>query len=133
MLALAMFLGALLVAAWFGLGWVQARDLSRAQDLIGAPKLSAAQARDASSLLDSAATLNPDRAVEITRGQLYAKLHDPARAVALLQGVTRAEPRNLEAWRELSIAAFTPPRTPYRRRVAAHAFKQVLRLVAIQK
>jgi predicted Zn-dependent protease len=133
MLRLALLAGAVIVAAWFGLGWVQARDTGRAQTLIGAPRLSGAGVRDAESLLNTAGTLNPDRTVDITRAQLYVKLGDPARAVTLLEQITRAEPLNLEAWRQLSIAAFTPPRTPDRKRVAAQAFRRMLSLVVVQK
>lgn len=122
-----------MVAAWFALGWVQARDVGQAQNLIAAPRLSRAQARRAASLLNMAGTLNPDRTVDITRAQLYEKLRRPARAVALLERITRAEPLSLDAWRELSIAAAGLPPSTLRTRVAENAYRRELSLVAIQK
>ena len=121
------------MAAWFGLGWVQARDIGRAQSLVAAPSLSGAGARRAESLLNTAGTLNPDQTVTITRAQLYQKLGQPQRAVTLLEQVTRAEPLNLQAWRELSIAAYALPASPNHTRLAEDAFKRVLSLLAVQK
>lgn len=125
--------GALIIAAWFALGWVQARDIGRAQSLIAAPRLSAAAARDAASLLNTAGTLNPDRTVDITRAQLYEKRHDSARAVMLLEQVTRAEPLNLDAWHELTTVASALPSSPYRTRLVEHAFRRLVSLVRVQK
>lgn len=132
-LRLVLLTGAVIVAAWFGLGWVQARDIGRAQTLIAGARLSATEARDAASLLNTAGTLNPDRTVDITRAQLYVKRHDAARAVTVLEQVTRAEPLNLDAWRELSLAAAALPNSPFRTRVAENAFRRELSLLAVQK
>jgi hypothetical protein len=132
-LRLALLTGAVIVAAWFALGWVQARDIGRAQSLLAAPSLSRAGAREAGSLLNTARVLNPDHTVAITRAQLYRKLHQPQRAVTLLEQVTRAEPLNLQAWRELSIAAYALPASPDHTRLAEGAFKRVLSLLAVQK
>lgn len=128
-----MFTGAAIVAAWFAVGWVQAHDLGRAEALVSASRLSPGQARDAASLLNTAADLNPDRTVDITRAQLAAQQHDPARAVTILQAVTRAEPENLDAWRELSITAAALPPSPRRTQLAENAFKQELRLLGVHK
>lgn len=129
----AMFTGAAIVAAWFALGWVQARDLGRAEALVSASSLSPSQAREAASLLNTAGDLNPDRTVDITRAELATRQHDPARAVTIAEQVTRAEPENLEAWRELSIAAAGLPPSPRRTQLAENAFKQELRLVGAHK
>lgn len=96
--------GSVVVAAWFGLGWIQARDAGRAQTLVTASKLSPAEARQARSLLRSAGTLNPDRFVDILRAKLASDQGLHERAVSILQSVTRAEPSNLEAWSELVLA-----------------------------
>lgn len=132
-LRLTLLTGAVIVAAWFGLDWIQTRDIGRAQTLVGARKLTVAQAHQAASLLDAAGTLNPDRTVDITRAELYENRHDPTRAVGILERVTRDEPLNLEAWRELSIAAAGLPPSPYRTRLAEGAYRRELSLVAIQK
>jgi hypothetical protein len=129
----AVFTGAAIVAAWFVLSWVQARDLGRAQVLVSGGRVSAGQARQASSLLATAGDLNPDRAVDITRAQLAEKQHRPALAVRILESVVQAEPLNLDAWRELSIAAAGLPNSPLRTRLAETAFRKELSLVGHPK
>ena len=97
---------AVAAAAWFALGIRQSIDTSRASALITGPApLSAKDVSRASSLLHSASTLNPDRTVDILRGQLAIDQHRPAAAVAMLESVTRAEPQNLSAWVQLAYAA----------------------------
>jgi predicted Zn-dependent protease len=97
---------ALVVSAWFGLGALQAIDTSRAtQVLISSGPLTAAQARRAHSLLSSAAVLNPDRSVDLLRGQLAFEQGHPLAAVRIMQDVTAAEPNNLEAWVALARVA----------------------------
>ena len=97
---------AVAAAAWFALGIRQSTDTSRASALItGASKLSAKEARRASSLLDSASTLNPDRTIDILRGQLAIDQGHNAAAVAMLESVASAEPQNLSAWVQLAYAA----------------------------
>lgn len=104
-LRLAPALAAVAVAAWFGLGWVQARDTQRAATLVSAANLSPAQAQAATSLLSSAGTLNPDRAVDLLRAQLASDQHHNRQALAILRSVTRAEPLNFEAWKAFVDAA----------------------------
>lgn len=117
--------GAAIVAAWFGLGWIQARDLGRAQSLIPTGRLSANQARTVASLLDTAGNLNPDRSVEIARAQLADAQGEPGQGVRLMEQVTEAEPLNLQAWRELGVVATHD----HQRALAQTAFLHVLRLV----
>jgi hypothetical protein len=119
-----MVAGAAIVAAWFGLGWVQARDLGRAETLLAAGKVSASQARTVSSLLDTAGTLNPDRTVDITRAQLADTVNNPGLGVRIMEPVTQAEPLNLQAWRELGVVATDN----HQRGLAQTAFTHVLRL-----
>jgi hypothetical protein len=98
--------GALVVSAWFGLGWVQARDTGRANALL-APghRLSPAQAARASGWLRSAGTLNPDRQVDLLRARLaFNQGHAPA-AVRIIESVTRSEPLNVFAWVQLGFTA----------------------------
>jgi predicted Zn-dependent protease len=97
---------ALVVAAWFGLGWYQDHQTQRATALAaGGHRLTARQARDARSALDSAGTLNPDRAVSVLRGELAIDQRQYLAAIRILRGVTASEPLNLTAWAELGIAA----------------------------
>ncbi len=127
------FTGAAIVAAWFALSWTQARDLGRAQALISGTRLSPGQAKQASALLGTAGDLNPDRTVEITRAQLAEKQHRPRLAVRILEHVVQAEPLNLTAWRELSIAAAGLPNSQLRTRLAETAFRKELSLVGRPK
>jgi len=97
---------ALLESAWFALGWYQDHNTQRASELVGGgSRLSARQAREARSALDSAATANPDRAVDVLRGELAIDQHHYASATRILSSVTAHEPLNLTAWAELGIAA----------------------------
>lgn len=97
---------ALLVAAWFGLGFYQAQQTGRASALIGGGnRLSPRQAQQARSTLDAAGTLNPDRAVDVLRGQLATDQGNYPRAIRILTAVTAREPLNLTAWAQLGVAA----------------------------
>jgi predicted Zn-dependent protease len=99
-------LAALVVCAWFALGARQAIDTNRAQAIVSsADKLSSAQADRANALLASAATLNPDRQVDILKGQALLERGDARAAQQVLMAVTRAEPRNLDAWVKLAEAS----------------------------
>ncbi len=103
---IALALVAVLIAAWFGLGWYQAKNTGKAGALVaGAHRLTARQAEDARSTLDSAATLNPDRAVDVLRGELAVDQGNYPGAIRILRSVTASEPLNLTAWIELGIAA----------------------------
>ena len=100
------FLLALLVAAWFGLGAVQARDTDRATAVLTSQaRITAAQAREIDGWLNSAGVLNPDRTVTLLRGRAAMARGDRGRARSLFESVVRAEPQNLEAWVALAQAA----------------------------
>ena len=97
---------ALLVSAWFGLSWYQDQQTGKAGALVaGGNRLPARQARVARAALNSAGTLNPDRAVEVLRGELAIDQRDYRRATRILGSVTAREPLNLTAWAEFGIAA----------------------------
>jgi predicted Zn-dependent protease len=88
----------ILAVAWFVLGARQAREISRATTIVGDPAVSAGQARQVDQMLDSAATLNPDRQVMLLRAALSIDRNHTARARRILEQVTRLEPDNLTAW-----------------------------------
>lgn len=97
---------ALIVSAWFGLGWVQARDGGRADALVlSSNRLTPAQAARARSWLGSAGTLNPDRQVDLDRAHLAFDVRDYPAAIRILEAVTRAEPQNVLAWVQLGLTA----------------------------
>jgi hypothetical protein len=97
---------ALVVSAWFGLGWLQARDVGRANALLlNANRLTSGQAAQVRSWLGTAATLNPDQQVELTRARLAADQHNYASAIGMLEAVTRSEPQNVFAWSQLLYTA----------------------------
>lgn len=117
---------ALIVSAWFGLGWVQARDGGRADALVlSSNHLTAAQAARARSWLSTAGTLNPDRQVDLDRAHLAFDLRDYPTAIRILQAVTRSEPQNVFAWSQLLYTAGAARQF----RVADVAARQVARLV----
>jgi hypothetical protein len=88
-----------LVAAWFGIGVLQARDTAHAtQNLSSGGRLSQARAHQTASELRDAGFLNPDRQVEILRGQLYLNQGNEPAARSLLIRLVKAEPDNLNAW-----------------------------------
>ena len=97
---------AVVVCAWFALGFVQARDTGRATSLItSTATVGAGDAARARSLLSSAGTLNPDQTVDILRGVLQVRTQQFAAAQRTLLAVTRREPMNLDAWVQLAFAA----------------------------
>ena len=79
------------------------------QGLNGQNRLTAAQAAEANSLLDSAGTLNPDRTVDVLRARVALLSNDRARATRILVGVLAAEPDNLDAWYGLATSATDGP------------------------
>lgn len=90
---------ALLVTAWFALGVFQSRAVSQARSAAAVHgPMTVAQARHADSLLHDAATLNPDRAVDVLRAQVALARGDAARSRQILNGVVRSEPQDLDAW-----------------------------------
>jgi Flp pilus assembly protein TadD len=87
---------ACIVAAWFALGAVQARDTNRADAILSSSQtLTAGQASTVSSLLRTAGTLNPDTEVEVLRGQLELAQGDKAKAMRTFERVARREPENI--------------------------------------
>jgi hypothetical protein len=103
---------AIVACAWFALGVRQAVDTSRAETIVSqSGALSAAQSVKAASLLSAARALNPDREVEILRGQLALAENDPVRAKQILENVVRAEPMNIKAWFQLLLASHHDPHT----------------------
>jgi predicted Zn-dependent protease len=97
---------AVAACAWFALGIVQSIDTTRATAIVSSSTpMTAQRAAHARSLLDSAGKLNPDRTVDILRGELASELNQPARAVALLESVTASEPQNADAWVTLARVA----------------------------
>jgi predicted Zn-dependent protease len=98
---------ALLVSAWFGLGFYQAQKTGKATALIGGgtTRLTPHQVKTAKAELSSADTLNPDRTPDLLRGELAADQHRYTAAIRILQTVTAREPLNLTAWAQLGFAA----------------------------
>lgn len=89
---------ALLACAFFALAIHQNDALSAASAVASSTHPSAAAAARAERDLNSAATLNPDRTVQITRAQLALARGQAARARSILRGVVHDEPQNLDAW-----------------------------------
>lgn len=101
---------ALAACVWFALGVRQAVSLSRAEAIIDAhPFTNAARASEVESLLNEAATLNPDRQVAIARTQILLERRHELAARRTITAVTRAEPQNVEAWIWLAHASGTDP------------------------
>lgn len=103
---------ALAVCAWFVLGARQARETAQATSILTQPDaLSASQSARAASLLRSAGTLNPDSTVDLLRARLAIRQHELARAKRIVEGVTRREPKNIEAWYTLAEVSGNDPST----------------------
>jgi hypothetical protein len=97
---------ALGASAWFALGFYQAREQTRASDLIQSPGTpSPATTAEILRLLDRAGTLNPDRAVAVLRSQAQLRAGDPAAARRTVEGVLRDEPKDIDAWVIFGFAA----------------------------
>jgi hypothetical protein len=97
---------AVAACAWFALAVRAARDSDRATAIVSSKApLTAAQAAHARSLLDAAATLNPDTAVDLLRARVALARNDETGAVRTILNVTKREPLNLEAWVALAQAA----------------------------
>jgi predicted Zn-dependent protease len=106
----AALVGAVAVCAWFAIGIRQAHDVaSAAQTVADSQSLTEAQLHAVSSRLDVAATLNPDRTVDILRARALIKAGRPRAAERILARVTRAEPMNLEGWVWLAGSALNDP------------------------
>ena len=103
---LAVFAVAVAVCAWFVLGVVQTHDQTRATSLIdqsGTP--TAALTAQILSLLGGAATLNPDRDIDVLRAQAQTRAGRSAAALATARRIVRAEPQNPDGWIVLGFAA----------------------------
>lgn len=101
---------ALVIAAFFGLGIVQAHNLTAAQAVLdSAQNPTPAQTAAARQQLDTAGTLNPDRAVALTRGQLDLRLGQLPAAERVFRALVAAEPKNVEAWLGLSESLYGKP------------------------
>lgn len=125
----ALVLGALIVCAWFVLVGVQTRDQHRATDLIDsfstpAPALTARIL----GLLDTAATLNPDRNVDLLRAQAQTRSGHPSAALRIAERVAAAEPLNIAALTVLGFAA--RPSHPAEFRLAERKLRQLAPPVA---
>jgi predicted Zn-dependent protease len=101
--------GCLIVCAWFVLGIRQAHDIARVTTIVsglnGQQRLTAAQAAQANSLLDSADTLNPDSTVNVLRARVALLRNDRAKATRILERVVAGEPQNLDAWYGIATSA----------------------------
>jgi hypothetical protein len=99
---------ALCACAWFAIGIRDTQNTDQATAILSAsPHLTPAAARRVDSLLNDAGLLNPDRQIQILRGQLALQAGHRALAQRILEGVVAAEPQNLVAWSWLRQAA--PP------------------------
>src|SRR3954447_8489554 len=97
---------AVAACAWFVLGVIQADNQSHATALVnsaGSP--SRAQTADIEHSLDRAATLNPDRNIDLLRAQAEVRAGQSAKALARMKRVVAAEPRNVDAWIVFGFAA----------------------------
>jgi hypothetical protein len=100
---------AIVVACWFGLSVRQAHNTDVAEQILSNNStLSASQTRHVGALLRSAATVNPDRSVDLLRGELAASEGNRVRASQIFAGVTRSEPLNIDAWYELANVTTNP-------------------------
>jgi plasmid stability protein len=108
--------------AWFVLSARQARDISQATAIVQGSSVSAAQGRQVNQILDSAATLNPDREVMLLRAALNIDRNDNARARVILERVLQSEPENIVAWDLLLQAA------GHDIQLQANAFRHIARL-----
>ena len=102
----AILASALVVCAWFVLGAVQTHDVNHATALIDRSSTpSVALTARIMRLLDGAATLNPDRNVDLLRAQAQTRGGENRAAVRTALAVTHAEPLNIDAWTVLGFAA----------------------------
>lgn len=94
---------ALVCCGGFALGIRQAHDTAKAGGIIEqSGSLTPAQSARARSLLPSASTLNPDREVDILRGELAVREGDAAGARRIFESVVSGEPMNLAGWVQLA-------------------------------
>jgi predicted Zn-dependent protease len=102
--------GAVAVCAWFAIGIRQAHDVASATQTIESSRpLTQSQLHAMDARLDAAATLNPDRTVDILRARALIKAGRARAAERILERVTREEPMNLEGWVWLAGSALGDP------------------------
>ena len=100
---------ALVVCAWFALGVRQAHDTSRANSIVSSDDgVSAAQAAHAASLLELGRHAQSGLAGRHAPGRAALAQNDRARAVRIVEDVTRREPMNVEAWLPLAETPVSP-------------------------
>jgi hypothetical protein len=111
---LALFVLALVVCGWFLLGARAAHDQARVAALVQRSgslsqhgSLTPAQVSRALRLLDHAATLSPDRGLDLLRAQVFLRTGDASRPVRILRGIVASEPSNIDAW--VLLRSFLPP------------------------
>lgn len=115
----AALVGAVAVCAWFGIGIRQAHNVASVTQTIGSSQsLTVTQLHALDSRLAAAATLNPDRTVDILRARVLIEAGRPRAAEPILERVTHAEPMNLDGWLWLAGAALNDP--PVARDAIAH-------------
>ncbi len=97
---------ALVACAWYVIAVRQARDQAAAAALVqGNLTPVPAVTRHALDLLDAAATLNPDRAIDLLRAQALVRAGQAPAALRLMKSVVAAEPDNVDAWIVYGFAA----------------------------
>lgn len=107
--------------AWYAIGTRQAHAVDQATGIVSQDgRLTATQARHASSILSSAKFLNPDRQVDVLRAQVDAGRGDLPAARRILKQVVKAEPDNLGAWLALARASVGDLRDFYAAAFAIH-------------
>lgn len=113
---------AAVAAAWFGLLAVQSHVTDAATPLAQRAHLTAAEARHADSLLDTAAILYPGEEVTLLRAKTAFAAGRVAVARRLARAATDSEPGNPQAWLELTDVSHGTPEL-------AGAFRQLVSLV----
>lgn len=97
---------ALAVCAWYAIGVRQSRDQAAAEGIVqGNVTPTPSVTRHALDLLDSAGTLNPDRAIDLLRAQALVRAGEAPQALRLMKSVVAAEPDNVDAWIVYGFAA----------------------------
>jgi predicted Zn-dependent protease len=108
---------ALVVVAWFALGAYQSHEVGRATAGTHG-HLTSDGARRADAALENAATLNPDRAVDVLRAQVAIAAGQATRGEAILDRVLAAEPQDLDAW--IALADALPQNSSQRQQALLH-------------
>jgi predicted Zn-dependent protease len=97
---------AVAACAWFVIGVIQSNNESQATALInGSGKPTPAQTAQIERWLDTAATLDPDRNIDLLRAQAEVRAGQSDKALVLMKRVVADEPRNADAWIVFGFAA----------------------------